>query len=82
MEVCRESYLAFVHVQGLCAQGQLPLRSTDGALQEALLLLQLAHHLQLGVDLQGEEEGPGEQSGDRRTDQVHGESAQRKRADS
>ena len=44
-------HLAFVHVQGLCSQGQLPLCSTDGALQEALLLLQLAHHLQLGVDL-------------------------------
>ena len=66
-------YLAFVHVQGLCPQGQLPLCSTDGALKEALLLFQLAHHLQLGVDLEGrggsglgeQESGRGQESGSR-----------------
>lgn len=44
-------YLAFVHVQSLCAKCQLSLRSADGALQEALLFLKLSHNLQLGIDL-------------------------------
>lgn len=44
-------YLAFVHVQSLRAKSQLPLCSIDRALQEALLLLKLPHHLQLSVDL-------------------------------
>lgn len=44
-------YLAFVHVQRLCSKRQLSLRSTDGALQEALLFLKLPHHLQLCIDL-------------------------------
>lgn len=44
-------YLAFVHVQCLRPQRQLPLSGADGALQEALFLLKLPHHLQLGIHL-------------------------------
>lgn len=44
-------YLALVHVQSLRAQSQLPLCSTNGALQEALFLLQLPYNLQLSIHL-------------------------------
>lgn len=47
-------YLAFVHVQGLCSQRKLSLRSAYGALQKALFLLQLPHDLQLSIHLRGE----------------------------